>query len=185
VILKRIVAILLIGMLLFNLGGYSLLTAYMEEHSSRQMEAQLDENKYQESDLVLIKVQATHLSSYTNTTSFVRVNGQVEISGIQYNFVKRRLNEGYIEMLCIPNQTTTRIKKGNGDFFKLVNDLQHPGQGKKTGGGTNFSADFYATRGISTLNPLFIQLSETSFHFLIADPRDIALSLERPPDRNA
>jgi hypothetical protein len=129
---KRIAAILILGLLLFNWVGYQLYTAILQDRADKSLIANLDENKYSDGDLISIKVPAAHISSYVNSKEFQRVDGQMEINGVQYNFVKRRYNDGMLELLCIPNKSVTRIQNARDNFFKLVNDLQHPGQSKKS-----------------------------------------------------
>ena len=55
---KRIASILLLGILLFNMGGYRLLSNYFEDMADQRMQAELDMNLYNESDLISIKVAA-------------------------------------------------------------------------------------------------------------------------------
>ncbi len=129
--MKRIAVILLLGLLLFNWVGYQLYTAILQNSADKTMIADLDENKYSDADLISIKVPATHLSSYVNSKEFQRVDGKIEIEGVQYNYVKLRYIDGNLELLCIPNKVSNRIQSARDDFFKLVNDLQHPGQSKK------------------------------------------------------
>jgi hypothetical protein len=100
---KRIIAILLIAILLFNWVGYQLYTAIMEQRADNTLIASLDENNYTESELISIKVPAVHLSYYVNTKEFERVDGKVEIAGVQYNYVKRRYINDSLELMCIPN----------------------------------------------------------------------------------
>ena len=57
------------------------------------MVANLDQNNYTDADLISIKVPAAHLSSYVNSKEFQRVDGKIEIEGVQYNYVKRRFSE--------------------------------------------------------------------------------------------
>ena len=100
--MKRIAAILLICVLLFNWIGYQFYTAFMEQRADETLIASLDENSYSESDLISIKVPAVHLSSYVNDKEFVRVDGKIEIEGVQYNYVKRRFANDSLELMCIP-----------------------------------------------------------------------------------
>ena len=88
--MKRIAAILLLGLLLFNWIGYEFYTAILQDHADKTMIANLDENNYTDADLISIKVPAVHLSSYVNSKEFQRVDGKIEIKGVQYNYVKRR-----------------------------------------------------------------------------------------------
>jgi hypothetical protein len=129
---KKIAAIILLGLLLFNWVGYQLYTAILQDRADKTMIANLDQNNYSDADLISIKVPAVHLSSYVNSKEFQRVNGVIDIEGVQYNYVKCRYNDGTLELLCIPNRSVVRIQNARDDFFKLVNDLQHPGQSKKS-----------------------------------------------------
>jgi hypothetical protein len=100
---KRIAAILLLIILLFNWVGYEFYTAILQDHADKTMVANLDQNNYTDADLISIKVPATHLSSYVNSKEFQRVDGKIEIEGVQYNYVKRRFSEDSLE-LRIPNK---------------------------------------------------------------------------------
>lgn len=130
--MKRIAAILILGLLLFNWVGYQLYTAILQDRADKLLIADLDENNYSDADLISIKIPTERLSSYVNSKGFERVDGKIEMNGVQYNYVKRRYNDGVMELLCIPNTTVTRIQNARDNFFKLVNDLQHPGQSKKS-----------------------------------------------------
>ena len=132
-LLKRITAILFLGMLLFNLFGYRLLVSYLEDQNNSRLEAKLDISEYNESELISFKVSAAHLSYYTNSRPFERVDGQVEINGISYKYVKRRLYNDSIEMLCIPNVVSMQFEYAKDIFFKITNDLQNTTQNKKSG----------------------------------------------------
>jgi hypothetical protein len=132
--LKKIAAILLAGILFFNWYGYHMVSAWLESRAGRQLEARLDENRYDESQLILVKVPATSLSYYNISSRFERVDGRVEIGGVQYKYVKRRIINDFIEYLCIPDHAAMDLKMARDEFFKQVNDLQqHNGAGKKTG----------------------------------------------------
>src|SRR6185295_4656344 len=123
---------------------------------------------------ISIKVPAVHLSSYVNTKEFQRVDGKIEIEGVQYNYVKRRFTEDSLELLCIPNKTATRLQTAKNEFFKLVNDLQHPGQSKKTDQHNSsfkgFNAEYYA--GIQSLALLNLAITRMKAidHYLLQIP---------------
>jgi hypothetical protein len=110
VFLRRIAAILLIGALLFNWIGYRLLTGILEDDAARRLEARLDRQQYDESQLISIKVPVTHLAYYNTSTEFQRTDGSIEIDGIPYKYVKCRLANDSLEMLCIPNTTTLKLR---------------------------------------------------------------------------
>lgn len=149
--------------------GYQLFSSYIEAKATGRLERQLDNNKYDESNLIAIKVPAKHLGYYINSKQFERVDGQIEIAGTQYNFVKRRLYNDSVEMLCIPNHAAMQVKTAKDNFFKLVNDLQHPGQNKKSestpGSYKNFTTDYYTVNDLFNIHDLYYCIAKGSFYY--------------------
>ena len=184
--LKRTASILLLGILCFNWFGYRVLTAYLQDRANNRLEAQLDENQYDESQLISIKVPAEHLSYYISSDQFERVDGQVEINGVQYKYVKRRLFNDSLELLCIPNHTAMRLQTAKDEFFKLVNDLQHPGQNKKTdshpGASSNFSTDYYTVIDPFSMDDLSFDQLRQSAHFICNIPTTYSPVAGQPPE---
>jgi len=183
---KRIAAILLLGLLLFNWIGYQVYTAILQDHADKAMVASLDENNYSDADLISIKVPAVHLSSYVNSREFQRVDGSIEIAGIQYNYVKRRYIQDSLELLCIPNQASTSLQSAKNEFFKLVNDLQHPGQSKKSdqhnGNFKGFSAEYYADVQTLAFSKLAAVHQQVMDHYLLHIPAVYLTRAGQPPD---
>ena len=120
--MKRIASILLLGILLFNWGGYRLLTNHFESNAGLQMQAELDKNDYNQSDLISIKVAAS-LPYGSSSEQFERVDGNIDINGVSYTYVKRRFYQDSLELLCIPNIAMTGIKNARDEFAKLANDF--------------------------------------------------------------
>jgi hypothetical protein len=178
------------GIILFNWCGYRLLTSCLETRANHQLESQLDNNSYDESQLISIKIPSTHLSYYNSSTQFERVDGQIEIGGVQYKYVKRRLFNDSLELLCIPNHTAMQLRQTKDDFFKLVNDIQqHNGQDKKSdshpGAAKNFSSiDNYATVDPFTMGDLYAVSLPESSPYAVAIASSYALTAEQPPDRS-
>ena len=129
--MRKLAAILLIGVLFFNWYGYQLLSAFWEQRANNRLEASLDRNEYDESQLISIKISVNDLSYYNSSASFERVDGTIEVNGIQYKYVKRRIFKDSLELLCIPNMTAMKLRKSTNDFFRQVNDLQQTNQNKK------------------------------------------------------
>jgi hypothetical protein len=183
---KRIAAILLLILLLFNWVGYEFYTAILQDHADKAMVANLDQNNYAESDLISIKVPATHLSSYVNSKEFQRVDGKIEIEGVQYNYVKRRFTEDSLELLCIPNRTATNIQTAKNEFFKLVNDLQHPGQSKKSDQHSSsfngFTAEYFSNSQSFTISSLIITMQKATDRYLLQIPSVYLTRAGQPPD---
>jgi hypothetical protein len=183
---KRAAAILLLGVLLFNWGGYRLFTNYLENRADTRLEASLDQNDYDESELVSIKV-ATHLPYYASSPNYERVDGEITIKGVSYKYVKRRLYNDSLELLCIPNVEKTGLRNAKDNFYRMANDLANDNSSSKKSGGnhshvTKFAvSDFTDEHGfVWQYNSIDERVSRSSQVF--ADIRSAFLDrLEKPP----
>ena len=119
------------GILFFNWYGYQLLSNYWQDRADRRLEASFDKNNFDESQLISLKIPLTSLAYYNSSPGFERVNGQIEIAGVHYKYVKRRIFKDSLEVLCIPNMASMKLRTAKNDFFRQVNDLQQQSQGKK------------------------------------------------------
>lgn len=133
---------MLLGLFLFNGVGYRVLNDYLQDRATRQMEAKLDKYQFQEDQLLCLKVPATHLSYYNTVTDFERINGRVDIDGVPYQYVARRIVNDSAEYLCIPNLAALDLRTGRDNWYGQVNDLRTPGHDQKTAE-TNFFGDPY------------------------------------------
>jgi hypothetical protein len=141
----------------------------LESNANRKLEAQLDENSYNESQLFSVKIPANHFGYYINSKQFERVDGQIEINGIEYSYVKRRLYHDSVELLCIPNSAAMQLNTARNEFFKLTNDLQRPGQNKKSDSSPpsykSFSSDYYGLSDLFSLSDIYFKISKRSFYY--------------------
>lgn len=121
--MRRLTAILLILLFLFNLGGYRALLQYWEVREASKMEVKLDRQQYDEKDLVEVKIPI-HLPYHSNWNDFERYDGEIDIDGVHYRYVKRKIYNDSLVLLCIPDKIKIRINTARDEFFSLVNDLQ-------------------------------------------------------------
>lgn len=102
-------SILLLCILLFSLFGYRLLISSLVAKADKEMDARLDDNSYDESQLISFKVPITRLSYYNPSSEWERVEGSIEVGNVYYKYVKRRMVDDSLEVLCIPNSVATRL----------------------------------------------------------------------------
>ncbi|GAO45271.1 hypothetical protein [Flavihumibacter petaseus] len=121
---KKLAAILLCAVLLFNWVGYRFFFNYVESSTSQRLNTQLDEDIYNESELITIKIPVQGLPYYTNSPVFDRVKGSITIGGLNYQYVEKRIYNDSVEMRCIPNAQATHISNARDAFFQMVADLQ-------------------------------------------------------------
>lgn len=129
------------GVLLFNWYGYRFVANYFENRASSEMQAQLDINNYLESDLLTIKVPL-NLPYGPNSQNFEKVEGNIDINGVNYQYVKRRFYNDTLELKCIPNTAKTTIKNAKDEFSKLANDFVNFSTAKKSTNNHNYSIKY-------------------------------------------
>jgi hypothetical protein len=184
--MKKIAAILLLGILTFNWFGYQLYIAIIENSENNKLQARLDENNYDESELISIKISAIDLPYYTNSKLFERVDGCVEINGVQYRYVKRRMFHNCLEFLCIPNKAAMSLQTAKENYFKSVNDIQAGTQTKKSGSqqfsSKNLSCELYFANNYAFGNSSAPSLSILPAHFMVCLPTSFPSLPEQPPE---
>jgi hypothetical protein len=122
---------LLLIIFLFNWFGYRLLSDYLQHRADTQLETRLDQQQYNEASLIEIRIPLN--MPYQNVSSeFERYDGEVEFNGIHYKYVKRKVTNGELILLCLPNENRMRLLNARDEFFKLVNDLQQSASGKNS-----------------------------------------------------
>ena len=114
-----------------NWYGYQLVIDFYEQEHTRQLEVKFDQEEYDESELISVK---THfpLPYLVNSAEFERWDGEINIDGILYKYVKRRFINDSIEFLCLPDHQSMRLQSARDNFFRLANDLQNNDANKKT-----------------------------------------------------
>ena len=130
--MRKFAAILLCGIFFFNWVGYRLMNEMMEEDATFRLDARLDQQQYSEDQLITIKVPLTHLAYFNNSAAFERSNGQIEINGIPYRYVKSRIYDDSLEMRCIPNQGALQLRQSGASYFNGVAGVEQPQPSKSS-----------------------------------------------------
>lgn len=121
--MRRIAAILFFAVLIFNWAGYRLFFALVQSSHNRNLSAQFDKDEYNDDQLVSVKIHYP-LPYIVNSSGFERWDGEIDIDGKLYKYVKRRILKDSIEFLCVPDDRTMNLQAAKGEFFKMANDLQ-------------------------------------------------------------
>lgn len=116
-------------LLLFNLYGYRLWFYYLQQHSQQQVAAVIDNNTYEDSQLVTLKVPLS-LPYSTSWSDFERYDGSIEIDGQHYSYVKRKLQNDTLILLCLPNTQQNKLTRNQTNFEKLYNSGYSQGNNK-------------------------------------------------------
>ncbi len=184
--MKRLTAIFLIIIFLFNTGGYRIWFYFEDKQSDKNLEASLDKDQYNETELITIRVPLS-LPYQNDTKDFERITGEINFNGKIYKYVKRKIENGEFVLLCMPDKNKMQIEKQKEDFFKNTNDLNQNNTSKKQDNSKTISfkkaASEYDQYSFSFKINLLKNISQKfGFHkneILLSSPH---LSPEQPPD---
>lgn len=137
--LRKCTAILLLGVLLYNWLGYRLVYDYLQHRANQELEARLDQDDYDDSRLVEIRVPL-NLPYQSNWSAFERYDGELEVNGQHYKYVMRKVYNDSLILLCLPNDNKQQIEDARNNYFQWTNDLQHPGKNSSSQSETFFKS---------------------------------------------
>jgi hypothetical protein len=106
----------------------------------------------------------------------------MNINGVEYDYVKRRVYNGTLELLCLPNQEKTKLQAVKNDFLKLSIDNTGDQPNKKSSSVLKISLPDYSQQfsnySIAALNEVAIKHHSENFQFIF---EDYSVLREQPP----
>jgi hypothetical protein len=131
--LKKLTAISLLLILIFNIAGYRLLFNHLEKNATAKLENKIDEGAYSPEQLIEIKIPLS--MPYYSDKDYEAVYGETEWNGQHYQYVKRKVSGNTLYLLCIPNHEKNNIAEAKNDFTKSVTETNQnsiPGKQQPT-----------------------------------------------------
>ncbi len=180
--MKQLTAILFLSVLSFNLFGYSIVISFLQQTNETNLVIKLDKGQYHDADLISIKT-SLNLPYYTNSPDYERVYGSIEIEGVEYEYVKRRIYNDSLELLCLPDRVHQKLESAKVDFFKMSSDIPNSSQNKKHTSFKNVLPEFCEAMAIFSLRPAYKTGNE---YFIFATqilPTTFSLVEEQPPEQ--
>ena len=186
-IVKKITAIFFLLLFAFNWFGYRLVYDYVQQKNNQKLEVLLDNDSFSEEHFVELKIPVQHLAYQNSQAAYERYNGEIELNGTIYKYVKRKLAGDTLYLVCIINTKKMRLETAKNDFFKISTDLPQSNNSKSSDHTLsvfkNFQpvfndASFGANISLLILNQPNNWLPETTAPLLFA----AHLSPEQPPD---
>lgn len=156
--MTKIAAILLLGIHLCSSICHSFVFNYFIDLSDKQVVEQLDNAAYNDAELVEIAIPLNmpYLVSHDN---YERYDGSIEFNGTHYNYVKRKVSNDTLRLLCIPNEQKAALITVKNDYAKQLSDAP---LGKKSNESTVKKSSFF-----SEYNNLSVQYNFTSIQAAI------------------
>jgi len=129
---KKLAAISLLILLVFNFIGYRLLFSFLQEKAEKNIVAKIDKQDYNNADLITLTVPLS-MPYLTDSKDFENKDGEITLNGKVYHYVKQKISQGNLILKCLPDEQQTHLQNARADFFKLANELQPNSSSKKSG----------------------------------------------------
>jgi hypothetical protein len=117
--------------MLFNTVGYRFVFSFLEKKSTTQLDLAIDQEKYNPQNLIEIKIPLN--MPYFSDKDYEAAYGETEIDGIHYQYVKRKVSNNTLYLLCLPNSDKTNliavknnIEKTNSEARSNKSNQQNP-----------------------------------------------------------
>lgn len=120
--------------MVFNLVGYRWLFNAFEQRATARLENKISTGNYSDDQLVEIKIPLN--MPYFSDKDYEEVYGERDWNGQHYRYVKRKVSNNVLYLLCLPNKEKTNIANVKNEFTKAVNDV--PGNNKGSEQKNNF-----------------------------------------------
>jgi len=103
--------------------GYTLLFALLNDKSYNLLADKIDRHLYNDKDLVLVKVPL-NLAYYTSQNEYEAFDGSATINGNHYNYVKRKVLNDTLFLLCLPNIERDKLQLARSDYARSANGFE-------------------------------------------------------------
>ena len=130
--MKKFTAIFLLLLLLFNFVGYKIIYTYTNNVLDKQAEISFDQNRYNDKAAFTIKLPL-YIPYQINQSTFERVDGKIIIDGKVCRYIKRKIVNNEMLLVCIADDKATELNNSKTDFFKTTAGLVDNNSSKKTG----------------------------------------------------
>lgn len=94
---------------------------YFIYQADKFSERQISKDQYKASDLVEVKIPV-HLPVVGNWVGYQNISGSVQLAQNCYNYVRMKVTQDTLYVMCIPNSKTTSLNKANIIFAREVSE---------------------------------------------------------------
>lgn len=125
---RKIFSFIMLCLLAFNWFGYRLMMDYLQQHNDQKLEVRFDNNAYDETQLIELKVPL-HMAYQNSQPTYERCDGEINFKGTYYKYVKRKVANDTLYLKCVKNTAKANMELAKNDFHKNTNDLNtHTGK---------------------------------------------------------
>lgn len=138
--LRKLTAIFFLLLFLFNIAGYKGLFFFLNKSADERLAEKLMAGNDLEKDLILVKFPF-NVPYLSDSKDYESTEGEVNVNGVIYNYVKRKIARDTLFLMCIENKEKTLIEAKRAEFFNKVNDLD--ANTSKKSGAKQLKVDYY------------------------------------------
>jgi hypothetical protein len=106
--------------MLFNTVGYRFAFSFLENQSTQQLNIAIEEEKYDKRNLIEIKIPLN--MPYFSDKEYEVAYGETEINGTHYEYVKRKVSNNTLYLLCLPNNNKTNLIAAKNNIEKNISE---------------------------------------------------------------
>jgi hypothetical protein len=110
--LRKPVAMLLLVIYLFDIGGQVMLHRYFAYLSDKFFTEQTAKGLYNKGDLTEVKLPV-NMPGIAEWRAYENISGSVRFNDVTYNYVKMKMTRTAICLMCVPDYATTRFSRQN------------------------------------------------------------------------
>jgi hypothetical protein len=181
--LKKLIAISLLFIHLFNIGGQLAFYEYLVYQSDKVFDEQIDQNHYNVHDLTERKIPA-NLPNIADWKNYMSLRGRVQFGNAAYNYVKIKMTRTAIYLVCIPNYATTHLSDQNIINARQIPDMPVPKKDHLPIGKINLTTYNHQNTAYRFSTPT-APASKTAILIKIFLPDACTTGPGRPPDLTA
>jgi hypothetical protein len=116
--------------LLFNIFGYRLVFSYLEKEASQVLTASIETKSFDENNLIEIKTDLN--MPYVSDKDYENAYGETVIKGVHYQYVKRKIENNVLYLMCLPNDAKTVLAETKNSFEKNNTEAGNNNSKQKT-----------------------------------------------------
>jgi len=139
--MKRSIAIILLVIYLYNVGGQLVFHQYLVYKSDKFFNEQINKSRYNVNDLTEVIIPVD-MPGITDWNSYEHLSGQVKFKNASYNYIKIKVTRTALYLLCIPNYETTHLTDQNIIDARGISDIPVPRKDHVPFGKVDFVASF-------------------------------------------
>jgi glutamate racemase len=107
--------------------------SYLEKEASQELAVSIETKNFDESNLIEIKTDLN--MPYVSDKDYENAYGETVIKGVHYQYVKRKIENNVLYLMCLPNdaktvlaETKTNVEKNNTEAGNANSKHKSPAQ---------------------------------------------------------